>query len=155
MSCINNFFKWCCLHITRIFRNLFKNLGVKLSILLVVFSLLISLFFMIPSLFSRVPVFTYFINTLSLPLSYEIEGTVILVDDEDEPVSQAVTVYVGGYSAEVFSGDTFTLNFSSEYTDYVYITIEYEDQSGVQTTLTKKIETNGNTTLKKVIKIHV
>ena len=155
ISGIANFFKWCWLHITRIFKNVFKNFLIKISVFFVIFSFIISLFFMMPALFLRVPVFSYFIDTLSLPLAYELEGKVILVDEEDEPIDQMVTVYIGGYSTEVFSGDTFILNFSSESTDHVYITIEYKDQSGIQTTITKKFETKGNTTLKEVIKRYV
>lgn len=155
ISGVTNFFKWCWLHITRIFKNVFKNFLIKITVLFVIFSFIISLFFMMPALFLRVPVFSYFIDTLSLPLSYELEGKVILVDDEDEPIDQTITVYIGGYSTEVFSGDAFILNFSSESTDCVYITIEYKNQSGIQTTLTKRIETKGSTTLKEVIKIYV
>lgn len=110
---------------------------------------------MMPSLFLRVPVFSYFIETLSLPLSYEFEGMIILVDDTDEPVSQVVTVYIGGYSIDVLSGETFIMNFASESTDCFYVTIEYVDESGNKTTITKKIETNDKTALKKVIRIYV
>lgn len=155
ISGVTNFFKWCWLHITRIFRHLFKHIGIKLSILFVVFSFAISMFFMIPSLFSRVPVFSYLIDTLSLPLSYEFEGTILLIDTEGEPVDQTVTVYVGGYSIDVISGEKFIMNFASESTDYFYVTIEYVDESGNKTTITQKIETNDKTALKKVIRIYV
>lgn len=155
ISGITNFFKRCWLYITRIFRHFFKHIGIKLSILFVVFSFAISIFFMIPSLFSRVPVFSYLIDTLSLPLSYEFEGTILLMDTEGESIYQTVTVYVGGYSIDVISGETFIMNFSSESTDYFYVTIEYVDESGNKAIITKKIETNDKTTLKKVIRIYV
>ena len=155
ISGVTNFFKWCWLHITRIFRHFFKHIGIKLSILFVIFSFAISMFFMIPSLFSRVPVFSYLIDTLSLPLSYEFEGTILLIDTEGEPVDQTVTVYVGGYSIDVISGEKFIMNFASESTDYFYVTIEYVNESGNKTTITQKIETNDKTALKKVIRIYV
>ncbi len=155
ISGITNFFKRCWLYITHIFRHFFKHIGIKLSTLFVVFSFAISIFFMIPSLFSRVPVFSYLIDTLSLPLSYEFEGTILLMDTEGESIYQTVTVYVGGYSIDVISGETFIMNFSSESTDYFYVTIEYVDESGNKAIITKKIETNDKTTLKKVIRIYV
>ena len=150
-----NFFKWLWLHITRGFRHAFKHIEIKLSMFLVIFSFLISMFFLIPSLFSRVPVFSYLINTLSLPLSYEFECTIVLVDAEGEPVNQTVTVYVGGYSVDALSGETFILDFASNSTDCFYVTIEYEDQVGSQAIITKRIETNGKMTLKEVIRIYV
>ena len=155
ISGVTNFFKWCWLHITRIFKIVFKNFLIKITVLFVVFSFAISMFFMIPSLFSRVPVFSYLIDTLSLPLSYELEGTILLIDKEGESIDQSVTVYIGGYSIDVITGDTFIMNFASESTDYFYTTIEYVDECGNKTTITKKIETNDKTTLKKVIRIYV
>lgn len=155
ISGVKNLLKWCWLHITRIFRQLFKHIGIKLSILFVVFSFAISMFFLIPTLFSRVPVFSYLIDTLSLPLSYEFEGTILLIDTDGEPVEQTVTVYVGGYSIDVISGETFIMNLASESTDYFYVTIEYADESGNKTTITKKLVTNDKTALKKVIRIYV
>lgn len=155
ISGVTNFFKWCWLHITRIFKNIFKNFLIKITVLFVAFSFAISMFFMIPSLFSRVPVFSYLIDTLSLPLSYELEGTILLIDKEGESIDQSVTVYIGGYSIDVITGETFIMNFASESTDYFYVTIEYVDECGNKTTITKKIETNDKTTLKKVIRIYV
>lgn len=150
-----NFFKKCWLYITRIFRRVFKHIGNKLSILFVIFSFLISMFLMIPSLFSRVPVFSYLVDTLSLPLSYKLEGIVLLVDSNDKEVDQTVTIYVGGYKVDTISGEPFVLNFASENADYFYVTIEYDDETGSETNITKKIETNDKTTLKEVIKIYV
>ena len=112
ISGVTNFFKWCWLHITRIFKIVFKNFLIKITVLFVVFSFAISMFFMIPSLFSRVPVFSYLIDTLSLPLSYELEGTILLIDKEGESIDQSVTVYIGGYSIDVITGDTFIMNFA-------------------------------------------
>ena len=155
ISGVTNFFKWCWLHFTRIFKNIFKNFLIKITVLFVVFSFAISIFFMIPSLFSRVPVFSYLIDTLSLPLSYEFEGTILLIDTDGDPIEQTVTMYVGGYSIDVISGEKFIMNFASESTDYFYVTIEYVDQNGNKTTITKKIETNDKTVLKKVIRIYV
>lgn len=155
ISKVVNLCKWCWLYITRISRCIFKHFGTKLSILFVVFSFTISMFFMVPSLFSRVPVFSYLIDTLSLPLSYELEGTILLVDAADKPLNQVVTIYVGGYSIDVSSGEPFIMEFASENTDYFYITVEYVDENGEETTITKKIETNDKTTIKKVIKIYV
>ena len=155
ISGVTNFFKWCWLHITRIFKNVFKNFLIKITVLFVVFSFAISMFFMIPSLFSRIPVFSYLIDTLSLPLSYELEGTILLIDKEGESIDQSVTVYIGGYSIDVITGETFIMNFASESTDFFYATIEYVDECGNKTTITKKIETNDKTTLKKVIRIYV
>lgn len=150
-----NLLKWCWLYITRIFRRIFKHIDIKFSILFVFFSFLISMFLMVPSLFSRAPVFSYLIDTLSLPLSYEFEGTVLLVGSDGEAVVQAVTIYVGGYSIDTISGESFVLNFTSESADYFYVTIEYDNEAGAETITTKKIETNDETNLKEVIKIYV
>lgn len=149
------YIKWCWLYITRIFRRIFKHIGVKLSILLVSFSFFVSMFLMVPSLFSRVPVFSYLINTLSLPLLYEFEGTVLLIGSDGEAIIQTVTIYVGGYSVDAISGESFVLNFTSESVNYFYVTIEYDNELGSKTTITKKIETNDKTNLKEVIKIYV
>ena len=155
ISSVINFFKKCWLYITRLFRHVFKHIGIKLSILFVIFSFLISMFLMIPSLFSRVPVFSYLINTLSLPISYKLEGIVLFVDSNDEEVDQSVTIYVGGYKVDTISGEPFVLNFASEKSDYLYVTIEYDDETGNETIISKKVETKDKTTLKEVIKIHV
>lgn len=92
---------------------------------------------------------------MSLPISYDFEGTVMIVDEEDKLINQTVTIFVGGYSTEVFSGDSFILKFASEHADYFYATIEYTDRFGNKVITTEKIEINNKTKIKKVIKIYV
>lgn len=110
---------------------------------------------MIPSLFSRVPIFSYLVENLSLPLSYEFEGTVVILNNEEELIDETVNVFVGGYSMEVFSGEPFVLSFASECTNYFYVTIEYTNEKGEKEIITEMIETNNKTKIKKVIKIYV
>ncbi len=153
-SGVVNFFKRCWLYIVRGFSRCFRNLGFKLSILFVFFSFIISLFFLIPSLFSRTPILGSLIETMELPLSYEYVGKVIIFDEEGNQVEQAVDVYVGGYSVSTMSGEEFVLKFSSEMTDYFYLILEYKRADGSEEILTKRIETEGRTTLEGVIQIH-
>lgn len=150
-NCIKLF--W--LFFSRVIRKLFKHIGFNLSLIFVLLSFFISLFFLVPSLFSRVPVFSYLIDTLSLPLSYEFDGRVNLVNSDGTDIYQPVNIYIGGYNVQSISGEQFTIKFSSESTEFFYINIEYEDATGKDAIITKRIETNGETKLSEVISINV
>lgn len=155
MERLKSILKISWLQITRAFRHVFENFGVKLSILLVVFSLLISVFFLVPSMFNRMPVFSYFINTLELPISYEYEGNIILLDKNGNNIDQNVAVYIGGNSTYTDSQKDFTIIFSSVDTEYMFVNVEYKDLNGNLSIFTQKIDTHGKTTIKKDITIYV
>ena len=154
-SRIRSFLKLCWLYFTRLFRHLFKGIQFKLSYLLVFFSFLVSLFFLLPSLFHNVPVFSYFIDTLSLPISYELNGKVVIINAEGNNVDQSVVVNVGGYSTTSNTGEEFILKLTSVSTNCFYVTVEYTDFNKSTAYYTTKIETNGNTVLKEEIVIYV
>lgn len=154
-SSIGTFFKKIWLFISRMIRKFFSNIGYKLSVLFVLFSFIISLFFLIPSLFSRVPVFSYLIDNLSLPVSYELNGEVILLNADNESLIEPLDIYVGGYNVQSFSGEHFTLKFASEKSDYFYLTIEYKDDNGIDKYYTKRINTNGKNNLTEVVTVYV
>ena len=154
VSRIVNALKLLWLHIVRFFRHTFKHISFFITFSLVVFSFLVSLFFMLPSIFSRVPVFSYLTETLSLPLSYEFEGKVVFEDAEGNLINQPYTIYIGGFSIDAISGETFTLDFASEPTECFYVVIEYLDQVGNSITITEKIETESLSTFEKVVKVY-
>lgn len=150
-----SFLKRCWLYITLICRRVFKNIGYKLSFILIAFSFSISLFFLIPPLFSKVPVFSYFYDTLSLPISYEFDGKVILINSEEEVMDQMVVVSIGGYSVQANSGEDFKLVFTSNTKHNVYAVIEYIDENKEKAIATIKLDINNTTKLKQEIKIYV
>ena len=154
-SSICTFFKKCWLLITRVTKKVFTHLGYKISLLFVMFSFIVSLFILVPSLFYKVPVFSYLVDNLSLPVSYELDGEIILMNAKNESIIQPIEVFVGGYSVQSLSGEHFTLKFASETGDYFYLTIEYKDEFGNDSYYTQRVETNGKNKLTKVVTVYV
>lgn len=125
-------------------RSLLKRTPFALSIVLLLFPVVVSLFLLLPSLFLRSPNLSYLLEKLSLPLTYEYNGKIVLLDPDGNIVDQNVLVSIGGYSIEVNTNEEFNLKFSSEFTDYVYVSVEYFKMNNVQDIETRKFPTNKN-----------
>ncbi len=154
-SDVCNIIKLLRLSIVRFFKRAFKNFSFNLTLLFVAFSLLVSLFLLLPSTFSKAPVFSYFIKTMELPLDYELEGKVTIVDSQGNAINQKVKVYFGGYMTETSTDEVFVADFTAPSTEYIYIIIEYENLDGIQKIYSERIETDQNVKLRKDFKIYV
>ncbi len=153
---IKDIAKLVWLKVTRNVRRFFSNLGYKISVLCVIFTMIVSLFFLIPPLFSRVPVFSYFLYKFSLPISYEFDGKIVLTDADGSIVNQSVVVSIGGSHMLVHSGDDFVLKFPSEATDCFFVVVEYFDRCSSKTEYhIEKIDTNKEIVLQEDIYIYV
>jgi hypothetical protein len=80
---------------------------------------------LLPNSFNRVPVFSYIIRGLPLPISYELIGRVKIVDADNNIVNRAVEVFIGGYSVLTELDGTFYLRFSSPSTNEIFVAIRY------------------------------
>ena len=72
--------KLLCLKIRKALHSFFSGFCSKLSIALVLFSAVVSFWLLVPTLFDRVPIFSYFSHRLELPMKYEMYGSVKIVD---------------------------------------------------------------------------
>jgi hypothetical protein len=114
----------------RFFRRVFKGIGSRLSIAFLLFSAAISLMILAPNCFDRVPVYSYFIRELKLPITYEINGKVKIVDVDGNIVNTDVEIIVGGYSTSVDSNGEYVLIFSAPVTAEIFVVIRYIDIDG-------------------------
>lgn len=152
---ISNGTKLLWLRIMRCFRHSFKNFFFNLSLFFVAFSFFVSAFLLLPSVFSKAPVFSYFVKTMELPLDYELEGRIIMLDAQGKSINQKVEVYIGGYMIETNTDETFILDFTSPSTEYIYIVIEYENLEGDKELFSECVETERDIELKKEFTIYV
>lgn len=127
------------LRMKRIFRVLFRDLLYKSSFIIVIFSFMVNMWLLLPSLFDRMPVFSYFINKLELPITYVINGTVRIVDVEGNIKNNDVIVFIGGHQAKIGSEIIYELEFSSPKNDFFFISIIYSNQEGEENQYTEKI----------------
>lgn len=154
-SNVCNVLKILRLNIVRFLKNVFKNFSFKITLFFVAFSFFVSLFLLLPSTFSKAPVFSYFIKTMELPLDYELEGKVIIVDSKGNALNQEVNVCIGGYTIETSTDETFVLDFTAPSTEYIYVIIEYKNSDGIKMINSERIETDQDVKLKKEFRIYV
>lgn len=154
-SDVCNILKLLRLRVVHFYKQAFKNLSFNLSLVFVAFSLLVSLFLLLPSTFSKVPVFSYLTKTMELPIAYELEGKVTIVDSQENALNQKVRVCLGGYITETRTDEVFVADFTAPSTDCIYIIIEYENLDGIQKTYLERLETNQNVKLRKEFRIYV
>lgn len=147
-------FKLLWVRFKHLLRSVLKRLPFAVSIFFLVIPVVISLFLLFPQLFSCSPAFPYLIEKYTLPLIYEYDGKVILLDSDNNLIDQSVTVNIGGYSIRVNTNEDFVLKFTSESTDCVFATVEYSNQNNIQETYTFKIVTSGHIKLSGDIYIY-
>lgn len=144
------------LAVKRTLRSIFKGIGFKLSVVFLLFSASVSLMILLPNYFDRVPVYSYLISELQLPIAYELSGKVEVVDLNNTVSNNNVEIYIGGYSTTADSNGEFRLKFSAPLTTEVYVTIRYTDPSGISTVATELvIFRSGTHDLKKEFIIYV
>ena len=142
--------KLILLKIRRLFRGAFKGIGFKMSIVFLLFSVAVSLMIIAPNLFDRVPVYSYFIRELKLPISYELSGKIEIIDADGNLLSTDAEIIIGGYSSRTSLNGEYRLNFSSPATSEVFVTIRYADQNGNLTITTESVSaTNGIHNIRK------
>lgn len=143
------------LHCKRFFRRLFANFGRNASIIFLLISVITSLALLFPNLFHKTPIIGYLIETTELPLSYEFNGSIRLVESNGVKSKENITVYIGGYNIATKSGEPFTLYFSSPKTKQIFLTIVLKSPDGTERIFTKAIETNSQTRLNEEVIIYV
>ncbi len=132
--------------ICRGIRKLKKTLLYFLPYSLLVVSVLISLFLLVPTCFDRVPTLSYLIHKHELPITYDLVGTVMVLDTKDDIVTNNIVVYVGGYSTTVEPTSEFSLTFSSPCIDKVFVVVQYELDGKLQeSTSCITVEDNSHT----------
>lgn len=119
-------FKYIQLKLGRFTHKIFNRLPTALSYILLAFSLLISLTLLVPTCFNRVPVLSYFISELELPMTYELSGEVSVLNKNDDIINKNVEVFIGGYKTFIGASKEFNLKFVSPRTSEVFIVIRYE-----------------------------
>jgi hypothetical protein len=72
-----------------------------------------------------VPVLSYYISEHELPITYELNGKVKVLDENGEVINKNVEVFVGGYSTHLATTE-FNLKFSSPMVNEVFVVIRYE-----------------------------
>ena len=153
---IRNMWKRFLLSIKRILRSIFRGLGFKLSIIFLLFSFLVSLMIIAPICFNRIPVYSYFISELELPIAYELNGVVKIIDNNNNIVNKDIEVFIGGYSTTTNVNGEFKLKFSAPTTTEIFVTIRYVAPNG-NTNIACEILTigSGEHDLEKEFIIHV
>ena len=123
-------FKLFQLKVRRFFRSAFRGIGFKLSIVFLLISVAVSLMIIAPNCFDRVPVYSYFIRELKLPITYELSGKIEIFDAHENCVNTNIEVIVGGYSTWTTLNGEYNLDFSSPATNEIYVIIRYTNSSG-------------------------
>lgn len=102
-----------------------KNFWFNASITLLLFSMCCSLLVLIPSILHRVPVFSYFIDEMRLPISYTLKGKICICDEDNNTVNKDVEVIIGGYSTFPDVDGNFSLKFASPNSLEIPVVIKY------------------------------
>lgn len=136
---MKSFLKLSCLMLKRVLRALFSRILFILPCIFVLFSVFVSFWLLLPGLFDRAPNFLYFTHKLELPLTYEMSGSVRVLDCEGNVINDSVTISVGGYSDRMGTNTDYELFFSSSKQDYCFVTITYKDSKGVEHVYTEKV----------------
>ena len=113
------------LSLRRAYNKWFKSFGFKASIALLLFSMCCSLVVLVPTVLHRVPVFSYFIDEMRLPVSYTLEGKISICDAEKNIVCKDVEVIIGGYSTFSDVDGYFSLKFASPNSTDIPVVIKY------------------------------
>lgn len=114
--------KYIWIHI----RNKFlKYVGNFLLILAVIIFLLI----FCTNIFHRLPIFSYLIKELNLPITLNINGEIDFYENGKLISDLPITVKIGGYEQSVYSGENFNLNFSAVNTQNIPVVIEYKSNN--------------------------
>lgn len=92
------------------------------------FALCIVMFMLIActNILHRVPVFTYFIEELKLPIALRICGEINIYENEQIMKDIPINIKIGGYEKNIYSGEYFELIFSATNTKDIPINIEYQ-----------------------------
>lgn len=119
------------LKLGRFMRRFLHRLPIILSYIFLTFSVLTSLMILLPSCFDKVPVLSYYISELELPITYELCGEVKIIDKNGNTVNKNVEVIVGGYRTPILMSTEFNLKFTSPMTDEVFVVIRYENDGEI------------------------
>ena len=132
-------FKLFRINARRFFRSAFRGIGFKLSVIFLIFNVAVSLLILIPNCFDQVPVYSYFVRELKLPIAYELNGKVELVDVNGNVVNTDVEIFVGGYSTSTNSNGEYILDFSAPATTEIFVVIRYTNHECNTITKTESV----------------
>ena len=131
--------KLLCLKTKRCLRSLFCGFTSKLPVIIVIFCIIVNCWLLLPSMFNRVPVLSYFTHKFQLPMSYVMQGSIYIVDCEGNTYNNDVTIHVGGYCKRIGSNIDYDLEFSSPNNESLYIVIAYKNERGIESTYTQEV----------------
>lgn len=139
----------------RFFRHTFQRKSFWLSVGLLIFSFFVLLMVLFPILYDRVPLYSYFIQKWELPISYELDGKIEVLDANGYFVNRDVEVFIGGYSTKVADDGEFKLVFSAPTATKLFVVVQYVDTTGRIVTKTELlIIGNGMHSIKKEFKFY-
>lgn len=105
-----------------------KRISMLLGRLLFLISISMFLLIFLTNIFHRVPVFSYFVRELKLPLTLKLCGQIqVNFEDEIEP-NTMITISIGGYKNHVRNGTEFELNYSAVNLQNIPVIIEFWKQ---------------------------
>ena len=131
--------KLLCLKIRKALHSFFSGFFSKLSIIIVLFSAIVSFWLLVPTLFDRVPIFSYSSHRLELPMKFEMYGSVKIVDCKGNLLNDSVAISVGGYRVKIGTNVEYDLVFSCPKDEFFFVTISYIDQKGKERFYTEKV----------------
>ncbi len=117
--------KYIQLMTVRFVHKFFGRLSMILSYFFLTFSVVVCLIVLIPSCFDRVPVLSYYISEHELPIEYELQGEVKVLDENNNIVNKNVEIFIGGFNTSLTSTE-FNLKFSSPMAKEVFVVIRYD-----------------------------
>ena len=107
-------------------KNAFKNRYIQLWLSRVI--LFISVIMLILSLSCnithRMPVLSFFCHELKLPYSLKMDGEVLVMKEGEEQIIP-VSISIGGYRVDSYSGKEFNIRFTSIEKDRIPVVISY------------------------------
>jgi hypothetical protein len=131
----------------RLLKNSFKGIGFNLSIIFLLFSVAVSLMLIIPNCFDRLPVYSYFVKKMELPITYEVTGKIEFYDVDGNNLDLRAMIFVGGYSCNLETDGSYKLTFSCPSTSDAYLVIRYNDQTGKEQLKTECLKLSQQTHL--------
>ena len=113
------------LRISFLFKQLTKKAFSLLPYIMLIYCIVVSSVGILPEVFGRVPLASFLVRTHELPMSYELTGSIKVIDGCGNIVNSGVEVYIGGCYADLKSSTNLYITFPSPRTDIVYVVVRY------------------------------
>lgn len=123
--------KYAWLILIRFVNKFLNRVPTILSYSFLVFSVVSCFMVLIPNCFDKAPIFSYYISEGEFPITYELCGKVMVVDEKNDIINKDVEVFVGGYSTHLTSTE-FSLKFTSPLAREFFVVIRYKLNGSVE-----------------------